>query len=116
MAQFNIATGALNDNQGKDIVEAVVILDETGAVVNSLGGGSNGVARTPSLVFVSDSGTIPAGSKSITVSNTGSNPGILMGASIPAGLTFSFSVDNLDTLGSITYDATSTTFLIARVV
>lgn len=71
--------------------------------------------RTPSLVAVTTAGTVAAGATEISIGNTGSASGYVMGAPLPAGATVMFSTHGNDTLDALQYDATGTTFLIQSV-
>lgn len=87
--------------------------DAAPLAVKLASGGST--ARTPSYSRVTDAATIAAGAKSVTISNVGIAAGTVMTVSLPVGESVSFSVDGADTLASIAYVATGTTFAIAKV-
>lgn len=69
----------------------------------------------PAFSIDTGSGTIAAGKKSFTVYNQGDADGVLDGSSLPAGASVSFAASEGNTLGSMTYDATGTTFLITSI-
>lgn len=66
----------------------------------------------PSYNPFTNSGTIASGRTSVSFCNFGSNAGILLGASFPAGAIISYAAPPGKTLGAFAYDATGTTFLI----
>ncbi len=84
------------------------------------GGGGVGsttpVQRTPTLTIYTNSGTIAAGSQSVTIANTGIASGTVLGTALAVGQTVTFQANGIDILSAITYNATGTTFLVARVV
>ena len=71
--------------------------------------------QTPSFTSVTTSGTITAGSTSISVANVGNFDGTVLGTTLPAGASIEFNANWIHTLGSLPYDATGTTFLIQEV-
>ena len=77
------------------------------------GGGST--QRTPSLTSVTSSGTIALGARSVSIANIGAAAGTVLGTSVGAGVTVTFTAQSPDTLAAIAYNATGTTFLIAEV-
>ena len=84
-------------------------------------GGSGGpaiatisVQRIPTLLSAAGTGTIAAGSINVSIANTGTATGIVLGANLIAGATVNFQANAPDTIGTIAYDATGTSFLIAR--
>jgi hypothetical protein len=67
---------------------------------------------TPNFSNTSTSGTVAVGKSAVSFYNSGAAAGILLGASLPAGASVNFTAPAGQTLSSITYDATGTTFLI----
>lgn len=70
-------------------------------------------ARTPALTSVTASGTVAAGSRMVSVKNVGAAAGTLAGVAFPAGQSVTWLAQGNDTLGSVAYNATGTTYLIA---
>jgi hypothetical protein len=74
------------------------------------------VTRTPGIATLTGAGLTTAGVYSFSIANIGSASGLVGGESIPAGMTVSFDGGSLNnTLGSISYDATGTTFIITYI-
>jgi len=71
--------------------------------------------RTPSLTRTSGSGTVQAGSVSVTIANTGGAAGQVLGSALKPGESVTFSAVSPDTLAPITFDAAGTEFVIVRV-
>ena len=73
---------------------------------------------TPALSRVTASGTVAAGSRSVSIANVGTEIGTVLGAELAAGETVNFDAGSLNnTLAAVAYDPTTpgtgTTFLIA---
>ncbi|MBW4674670.1 MAG: hypothetical protein KME52_11770 [Desmonostoc geniculatum HA4340-LM1] len=66
----------------------------------------------PVFTNTSASGTIAAGKSAVSFYNSGSTLGTLLGANLPAGASVNFTAPAGQTLSSIAYDASGTTFLI----
>jgi len=79
-------------------------------IASTLGGGPNPTVRTPAVISSSSTGTIAAGSVLVTIQNVGAATGTVLGVSLPAGKSITFSGNGQ--IGAITYVATGTTFLI----
>lgn len=75
------------------------------------------VVRTPGIKTVSNvSGSIPIGVYSFSIANIGIADGLVDGQTIPAGITVSFDGGALNnTLSSLSYDATGTTFIVTYI-
>ena len=75
------------------------------------------VVRTPNIKTVSNvSGLGPVGAYSFSIANVGTADGLVDGQTIPAGITVSFDGGALNnTLNSLNYDATGTTFIITYI-
>jgi hypothetical protein len=72
--------------------------------------------RTPGIATLTGSGLTTSGVYSFSIANIGTASGLVGGESIPAGMTISFDGGALNnTLGSISYDATGTTFIITYI-
>ena len=72
--------------------------------------------RTPKIISSSTTGATIAGWYSFSIANVGSAAGLVDGVSIPAGTTINFDAGVLNnTLGSLPYDATGTTFIITYI-
>jgi hypothetical protein len=72
--------------------------------------------RTPGIATLTGAGLTTPGVYSFSIANIGSASGLVGGESIPAGMTVSFDGGALNnTLGSISYDATGTTFIITYI-
>jgi hypothetical protein len=69
--------------------------------------------RTPSIASFTGVGATTAGVYSFSIANVGAADGIIFGVTIPAGMTVNFDGGALNnTLGSISFDATGTRFII----
>jgi hypothetical protein len=74
------------------------------------------VLRTPSIDSVTGLGSTTAGVYSFSIANVGGADGLIDGVTIPAGMTVSFDGGALNnTLDSISFDATGTTFIITYI-
>jgi hypothetical protein len=82
-------------------------------VLKLIAGLFSGTVKTPNMLTVTGSGTIAAGKYSVAVANTGSADGVLLGQTLPKGVTVHFSAENNNTLGAISYNATGTQFVIS---
>lgn len=72
--------------------------------------------RTPGVISTSTTGSTTAGWYSFSIANIGSSAGDVEGQSIPAGTVLNFDAGALNnTLESISYDATGTTFIISYI-
>lgn len=72
---------------------------------------------TPSLTRVTNSGTVPAGSRSLTIANVGVANGTVLGGTIlKPGEVYEPPVTGNNTLAAVPYDATGTEFVIERTV
>jgi len=73
--------------------------------------------RTPDVISTTGSGTTPVGAYSVSIANVGASAGIVNGQSIPAGTVLNFDAGVLNnTLRTLAYDATGTTFLITSLI
>jgi hypothetical protein len=73
--------------------------------------------RTPGVISTTTSGTTVLGWYSFSIANVGAAAGTVGGQSIPAGTTLNFDGGALNnTLGSLAYDATGTTFIITYIL
>jgi hypothetical protein len=74
------------------------------------------VLRTPSIASATGLGSTTAGVYSFSIANVGGADGLIYGVTIPAGMTVSFDGGALNnTLDSISFDATGTTFIITYI-
>lgn len=76
------------------------------------------IGVTPALSRVTASGTVAAGSRSVSIANVGTESGTVLGTELAAGETVNFDAGSLNnTLAAVAYDPTTpgtgTTFLIA---
>lgn len=70
-------------------------------------------ARTHNTISATGAGSVPAGSMCGSVLNVGNTAGTWNGISLPAGVSIPWAqIANRDTYGTISYDATGTTFII----
>lgn len=86
--------------------------------INSSSAGAfapSGVVKTPTINRPSTSGTIAAGANSVSIANVGAADGTVAGVTLKAGETINFDAGESNTLTSIAYDATGTTFLIITI-
>lgn len=88
----------------------VVIASNQTAVPVSIAAAS----RTPNVITAVGAGSTPAGAYSFSIANVGSSAGLVgAGQSLPAGVTINYDGGALNnTLGSLAYDASGTTFVI----
>lgn len=74
------------------------------------------VSRTPGIASLTGAGFTTAGVYSFSIANVGDLDGLVGGVIIPAGLTINFDGGALNnTLDSISFDATGTTFIITYI-
>jgi hypothetical protein len=71
--------------------------------------------RTPTISVSSSTGTITAGSRSFSIANIGAASGTVGGVALQAGEVNTWVAPANDTLGSLAFDATGTTFKITEV-
>ncbi len=72
-------------------------------------------AKTPNMLRTVTSGTIPGTPYSVSVANVGGADGTFLGVTLKAGEELDFNsgaINNYFTVGSFTYDASGTEFLI----
>jgi hypothetical protein len=70
-------------------------------------------ARTPNILTDIGVGSTPTGVYSFSIANVGTAAGLVNGQSVPAGVTLNFDGGSLNnTLNSLPYDASGTTFII----
>lgn len=72
--------------------------------------------RTPNFFITTTSGTLAAGFRSVTISNTGSTSGTVLGIALASGEAVEWDCGLNDTLAAIAYDATGTTFKITTLI
>lgn len=73
-------------------------------------------ARAPRYSITSASGSTLANVYSFSIANVGASAGTVDGQSLPAGVTVNFDAGALNnTLGSLAYNATGTTFIITYI-
>jgi hypothetical protein len=73
-------------------------------------------ARAPRYSITSTTGSTTANVYSFSIANVGSAAGTVDGQSLPVGVTVNFDAGALNnTLGSLAYNATGTTFIITYV-
>jgi len=103
------------------LADTTAILADTAAIEISnaaIEANTDTVVVTPALSNVITAGTVAAGSRSVSISNVGTEIGTVLGADVPVGVTMTFDAGGLNnTLGAIAYDPTTpgtgTRFLIA---
>lgn len=91
----------------------------TESTLSSLNSQFTAVTRTPALIRATGSGTIAAGARSISVFNSGSAAGSILGVAgnILPGEVFEFSAGGEnDTLSAFAYNGTGTTLVITSIV
>ena len=71
--------------------------------------------RAPHAYNDTSSGTVPGSNYGISIANVGTADGNVDGAVLKPGYTVSFSPTSIDTLDSLSYDATGTKFLITYI-
>ncbi|WP_017314920.1 hypothetical protein [Mastigocladopsis repens] len=72
--------------------------------------------RIPTLIQSSSAGNTPDNVVSLSIANRGSEPGLVLDILLAPGDSLSWEAPDGDTLASIPYDATNTTFLISALV
>ena len=110
-----MSIGNLKDygNKGNNFPFQLKVLEGIQAVFNALTGTTNGQQRTPQILSDSGPGITPIGVYSFSIANVGGVSGSVDGRVLPAGTTINYDAGALNnTLSSISYDATGTTFLI----
>lgn len=75
----------------------------------------SGVVKTPTIIRPTASGTVAAGANSVSIANVGAADGTVAGVTLKTGETINFDAGQSNTLTSIAYDATGTTFLIITI-
>jgi hypothetical protein len=86
------------------------------STLKNIEGYSTPVLRTPGIATLTGSGLTTSGVYSFSIANIGTASGLVGGETIPAGVTISFDGGSLNnTLDSISYDATGTTFIITYI-
>jgi hypothetical protein len=83
-------------------------------ILAALGGGI-GTTRTPNLQRVSGPGVIAAGSTSISIRNAGNTDGQVLGTTLKPGESVTWAVNQVDSIGAITFDGTGTELVIAKI-
>jgi hypothetical protein len=72
--------------------------------------------RTVTVLNDTGSASTPSGVYSVSIANVGTASGTVGSATLPAGTTLNFDAGVLNnTLGSIVYDATGTTFIVTYI-
>ena len=110
-----MSIGNLKDygNKGNNFPFQLKVLEGIQAVFNALTGTTNGQQRTPQILSELGPNSTPLGVYSFSIANVGAAAGSVDGQILPAGTTINYDGGALNnTLGSISYDATGTTFLI----
>jgi len=110
-----MSIGNLKDygNKGNNFPFQLKVLEGIQAVFNALTGTTNGQQRTPQILYAVGVDSTPLGVYSFSIANIGTAAGSVDGQVLPAGTTINYDAGALNnTLGSITYDATGTAFLI----
>ena len=82
------------------------------AILSSILASTQGVERTPNYIRASAAGSIPAGSKDISIFNAGQANATVLGEILEPGFQIPFGTDGNDTSSAIAYDGTGTTLLI----
>lgn len=84
-------------------------------VINTASGGGTPQTLTPTLARVTNSGTVSTGTKSVSIYNAGGSDGTVLGVTLKPGEIVDYQVgQDTNGLGPVTYDATGTEFLIAK--
>lgn len=110
-----MSIGNLKDygNKGNNFPFQLKVLEGIQAVFNALAGTSSGVQKTPQILYDLGAGSTLPGVYSFSIANVGGASGTVDGQTLPAGTTINYDAGALNnTLGSISYDATGTAFLI----
>jgi hypothetical protein len=100
-------------NKGNNFPWQLKMLEGLQAILNALAGKTNGPQRTPQILSDLGPNSTPLGVYSFSIANVGTAAGSVDGQILPAGTTINYDGGALNnTLSSISYDATGTTFLI----
>lgn len=75
---------------------------------------SYGIVEVPSVATTTIGGATTAGAFSVSITNVGGASGVIGGATVAPGISIGFSPSAGNRMGSVTYDATGTTFLIVE--
>lgn len=92
-----------------------VLLLLTNISTNTGGGVGPGLLRTPEYDRVSAPGSL-TGKRSISIYNSGTVNGVVLGKPILPGEQFTWSADGSNILNTLTYDATGTELVIVTIV
>jgi len=71
--------------------------------------------RYPNIDSFTTAGTVPSNVYSFSIANVGTAAGTVNGYPFPAGVTINFDPNLNNILGSMSFDATGTTFLITYI-
>ena len=109
-----MSIGNLKDygNKGNNFPWQLKMLEGLQAIYNALTGAATGAVRYPVIITEVGPGAIPNNTYSFTISNVGSASGTVDGQVLPAGTSISFNAELNNTLSSLSYDASGTTFLV----
>jgi hypothetical protein len=114
-----MSIGNLKDygNKGNNFPCQLKVLEGLQKIFNALTGTTNGQQRIPQILYDLGPSATPSGVYSFSIANVGAAAGTVDGQILPAGTTINYDAGALNnTLGSITYDATGTAFLITWIL
>lgn len=74
---------------------------------------NTGIQRDVLLTTEVGPGSVEAGARSVSITNTGAETGLVLGVPFPAGASYSLQAEGNDTLAAISFDATGTTFVVS---
>ena len=111
-----MSIGNLKDygNKGNNFPWQLKVLEGLQKIYDFLVGSSLVTTRTPVIASAIGTGSVPV-SYGFSIANVGGAAGLVGGVTLPAGATVNFAPDKNNSLGSISYNATGTTFLITRI-
>lgn len=120
IAKANVGGGSdalAGRSTAQGFVGAVMLADNSGA---EMGAGNPlpvrlfGLVEVPAFLVTSSVGTTTAGVYSVSITNVGESAGTVGGASLAPGISVNLVPRPGNTVASVAYDATGTTFYIVQ--
>lgn len=103
-------------NKGNNFPFQLKVLQGITSVISSLTGVTTGASRVTNIVRPVDTGSIPAGTYSVSISNVGTGNGLVKAVTLKPGEVVNFDAGAINnTLDAIDYNATGTEFLIVYI-
>lgn len=103
-------------NKGNNFPFQLKVLQGITSVINSLTGVTTGASRVTNILRPTSTGTIAAGTYSVSISNVGNANGTVKTITLKPGETVNFDAGALNNiLDAVAYNATGTEFLIVYI-